>query len=117
MRQQLSQPSSFRTREIVFVMTGAFGITGGIAVLNRNIILALLELVQERNISLKIISYLENAQDKPTFLPNWVAFQSLENNKLALVTHLNLAARTRPLFIFDHVTLALPILPLAWLGW
>lgn len=97
-------------------MTGASGIPGGIANFNLNKLHALVSLAQERRIELTVLSFLENNTDRPDFLPDWVNFKAFEGNKLKLSFNLLRYAIKKPLFCFDHVTLALPLLPLVVTG-
>jgi phosphatidyl-myo-inositol dimannoside synthase len=97
-------------------MTGACAVPGGIAALNLNILHALVELSEERQFAIGVFSYAEEDRDRPEFLPGGVQFRGFRNNKRRFVTALFKAACTRPVMGFDHVTLALPILPFAATG-
>lgn len=101
---------------LVFTMTGALRVPGGIATLNLNILLALSKLAVETQSALVVLSYLESADARPPFLADQVRFHGLRGSKLRLLGILLREAWGRPLLIFDHVTLALPVLPLAVLG-
>ena len=105
-----------RKPALCFAMTGAQGLCGGIASANLNVLHALIELAQEQAVELTVLSYLENADDCPDFVPPWVRFQTFQGHKRRFVTRLLRAAVRRPLLCFDHVTLALPVLPLATAG-
>lgn len=96
---------------IVFVMTGACGVPGGIAAHNRQILRALSRLAEQRNLGLSILSFLESDNDRPPFLPDAAEFRGFRGSKLRLSLALFARAVARPFFIFDHVTLALPLLP------
>lgn len=106
-----------RTRHLYFVQTGATGVTGGIAALNLNVLHALVDLPEECAIKLHVLSYMERDEDRPDFLPPRVEFVGYRKNKGALATRLVRASLRRPVFLFDHVTLALPVLPFAATGW
>jgi glycosyltransferase involved in cell wall biosynthesis len=94
-------------------MTGARALCGGIAGANLNVLHALVELAQEKGAGLTVFSFLEKGSDRPDFLPPWVEFRAFGGNRFLLSVNLLRAAVGRPLFGFDHVTLAIPILPLA----
>jgi phosphatidylinositol alpha-1,6-mannosyltransferase len=93
-------------------MTGAYGLCGGIATANRNVLQALFEISQERNQPLSILSLLEQPADRPP-LPEHVSFRAFSGSKSRFALALLRACARRPLICFDHVTLALPVLPLA----
>ena len=101
---------------LLFVMTGAEAVSGGIATLNLNILHVLGELAEERNLALRVFSYFEQDLDRPEFLPSRVKFRGFRGNRRALVGALLRAAGSRPIMVFDHVTIALPVLPLAAIG-
>lgn len=101
---------------LVFAMTGCRALAGGIAGANANALLALSALALERRSHLAVLSYLEADQDRPDFLPPEVAFLGFRGEKLRFVRAVLSLAVRRPLFCFDHVTLAPPLLPFAALG-
>lgn len=105
-----------RKADFVFAMTGARGLTGGIAVANLNILHALIELAGERGGGLTVLSFLEGPHDRPEFLPRWVGFEVFGANRWRFGARLLRAAVGRPAFCFDHVRLAVPLLPLAAAG-
>lgn len=105
-----------RWAQVLFAMTGARALCGGIAGANLNVLHALVELAQEKGARLTVFSFLEKESDRPEFLPGWVDFRAFEGSRSRFAAHLLLAARGRPVFCFDHVRLALPLLPLAALG-
>jgi phosphatidylinositol alpha-1,6-mannosyltransferase len=108
--------SKLRHQSLIFVMTGAYGISGGIATVNKNILYALLDLTQNHpSCSLKVLSFLESSQHRPSYLPNSVIFKGFSGNKSLLSLELLRDIFSNSLFIFDHVTLALPLLPFATL--
>jgi glycosyltransferase involved in cell wall biosynthesis len=102
--------------ELLFAMTGARGLCGGIAGANLNVLPALIELAEERAATLTVLSFLERESDRPDFVPEGVSFKGVEGNKVRYVLDLLSAARRRAILCFDHVTLALPVLPLAAAG-
>ena len=101
-----------QNKSLIFIMTGAYGISGGIATVNKNILHALLTLIENQTISsLKILSFLESSQYRPSYLPELVTFKGFSGDKFLFTLALLNNISTNSLFIFDHVTLALPILP------
>jgi phosphatidylinositol alpha-1,6-mannosyltransferase len=97
-------------------MTGASSLCGGIHTANLNVLHALVELADEIEGELRVLSYLEREEARPQFLPKRHDFRAFEGNKFSFVLNLISEARKRPIICFDHVTLALPILPLAASG-
>src|SRR5438046_386386 len=93
-------------------MTGAFATAGGIAVENRHVLRVLTHLLHERRIELTILSFLEADSDRPLFLPRSVTFRGFGGNKLRLSFALLLQSIRRPRFVFDHVSLVKPLVPL-----
>ena len=110
--------SSQETRKsrFLFAMTGAGRQSGGIATANLNILHALVELAGQSKAGLAVFSFSEKEGDRPDFLPAWVNFKPCRGNKLSYSLHLLRAAVRKPIFFFDHVSLALPLLPLAFTG-
>lgn len=102
--------------ELLFAMTGARGLCGGIASANLNVLHALIQLAQERGAGLTVFSFLEKESDRVDFLPQWVGFRAFQGNRSLFSVNLLRAARGRPVFCFDHVRLAFPLLPLAAAG-
>src|SRR5262249_7316426 len=101
---------------LVFGMTGAYGLCGGIATANKNILHALVRLTERRGCALQVLSPLEQDSDRPEVLPPQVDFRGCEGDKVAFSWELLRSAVSRPTMCFDHVTLALPVLPLAAAG-
>jgi phosphatidylinositol alpha-1,6-mannosyltransferase len=97
-------------------MTGAYATGGGIAVENRHVLRVLTHLLHEQRFELTILSFLEADSDRPLFLPRSVTFRGFRGNKLRLSFGLLRQSIRRPKFIFDHVTLAKPLVPLIALG-
>lgn len=104
------------SRDLLFAMTGAQNLFGGIATSNLNVLRALIELAEERDCRLTVYSFLENDSDRPCFAPAWMRFKGFDGSKFRFVWKLLSVAAMRPTFVFDHVTLALPLLPLAAAG-
>jgi phosphatidylinositol alpha-1,6-mannosyltransferase len=97
-------------------MTGAYGLCGGIAAANKNILHALVRLAERRRYRLRVISLLESESDRPKCLPGDVAFHGCNGRKREFSLALLRSSAGRPTICFDHVTLALPVLPLAATG-
>lgn len=104
------------SRHLFFAMTGAQALTGGIARSNFNVLGALIELAAETNSRLTILSFLEKNSDRPVFAPAWVHFKGFDGKKGRFAWELLSGAMRRSILVFDHVTLALPVLPLAAAG-
>jgi phosphatidyl-myo-inositol dimannoside synthase len=107
---------SMRQSEILFAMTGACGLYGGIASNNLNVLQALTTIARDQAWPLTVFSYLEPTGARPDFLPSWVEFRGFQGHKRRFGAQLLGAVVRRPLLCFDHVTLALPVLPLAAAG-
>jgi phosphatidylinositol alpha-1,6-mannosyltransferase len=101
---------------LVFGMTGAYGVCGGIATANKNILHALVRLTERRGCQFNVVSLLERDCDRPAFLPPRVGFRGCRGDKVAFSLTLLRSAASRPTMCFDHVSLALPVLPLAATG-
>jgi len=97
-------------------MTGACATTGGIAVENRHILHVLTQLVGGGRFQITVLSFLENHRDRAPFLPHSVTFRGFAGNKVRFALALLRQVISRPLFIFDHVALAKPLLPFVALG-
>jgi glycosyltransferase involved in cell wall biosynthesis len=103
-------------QSIVFGMTGACATPGGIATANLNVLHALVDLSKTTGARLSILSYLEQASDRPPFMPVSVEFKAFAGSKSRFTLDLLSRVRHRPLFVFDHVTLSAPMLPLSVTG-
>jgi glycosyltransferase involved in cell wall biosynthesis len=101
---------------LVFAMTGATGVTGGIAAVSTAILTALASMVAAGQTSLTVLSLLEDESARPAFLPRNVVFRAFRGRRPRFAAALLGAVARRPVFVFDHVTLALPILPFAASG-
>jgi glycosyltransferase involved in cell wall biosynthesis len=112
----LGGTAALRNADLVFGMTGALGLPGGIASANLNLLMALQDLAQTRQRRLRVFSYLERDDSRPDFLEPRVSFTGLGGSKTRYARVILGQAWRRPLFIFDHVGLALPTMPLARTG-
>jgi glycosyltransferase involved in cell wall biosynthesis len=101
---------------VTVVVTGTNGISGGIATLNLNILLAVQELTEGQNQKVTVLSYLDQPRDRPDFLENEISFKGYDENKTAFVVGLLKEGLSGGNFFFDHVTLAAPILPIQLFG-
>lgn len=102
-----------RRNHIVFAMTGAERVPGGIAALNLNVIPALDRLAVQKDRVLQVFSLLEADADRPSTLPDRAEFRGFAGSKKDFGMALQKAALHASLVTFDHVALALPLLPLA----
>jgi len=110
------QTSTMRSPAIVFAMTGAAGLHGGIAVVNLNIIIALVAIARAHNVLLTVLAYHEKDDDRPASLPDGVEYRAFRSNRYAMAMDLWRRSSDKPLFVFDHVNVARALLPLALLG-
>jgi glycosyltransferase involved in cell wall biosynthesis len=106
-----------RRRKIIFVMTGAAGIDGGIAAVNLNVLHVLEKLSRDqKGWSLSVMSLHESQDDRPSFLPEDAKFRAYKGDRLSLAGRLLQEGLRGAVSVFDHVTLALPVLPLVAMG-
>src|SRR5437867_2231527 len=101
-----------RRKQLVYAMTGAKSVPGGIAKANFNIIGALADVMHEKRGKLMVFSLLECDQDRPRSLPDSAIFKSFQGKQKAFALNLLRNASRNTLFCFDHVSLSLPLLPL-----
>lgn len=101
---------------IVFGMTGAHGISGGIASLNRNILLALESLALERGLKLYIVSLHDTPSDIPSDAGAHIFYTACSGDKKRFSAALMCYSFRARLTLVDHVRLALPLLPFSYLG-
>ena len=104
------------SRRIVFAMTSAAGMTGGVATANLNVLHALVATAGSRGLALEVISFQEDEQARPSFLPREAIFRACRGRRSLFVGRVLLALLNRPLLVFDHVRLALVALPFARMG-
>ena len=102
--------------ELVFGMTGAVGLPGGIASANLNLLMALQELAEARQKNFRVFSYLERDDSRPAFLAPRFEFKGMDGSKPRYAAGVLSQSWKRPLYVFDHVGLALPMLALARSG-
>jgi phosphatidylinositol alpha-1,6-mannosyltransferase len=101
---------------VVFVMTGATATYGGIAAANLNTLHALLKLTSDRDLGLQIFCLNETDTDRPRFLPPEIIFRAFSGDKIRFSLALMRSFSRDTLYVFDHVRLALPLLPFLALG-
>ena len=101
---------------LVFAMTGAYGLEGGIASANRNVLRAFAEVAQLRERPLRVLSLLEGEEDRPASLSPSVVYEASKGDRRRFAQRLLVTLRAGGLAGFDHVTLALPVLPAASVG-
>lgn len=109
-----SKPKS--KTHLIFAMTGSQAVPGGIARANLNVMGALSDLINETGGRLTILSLLESVDDRPEFLPSGVQFKAFQGNQKLFAANLLRHVSRNTLFCFDHVSLSLPLLPLAAAG-
>jgi phosphatidylinositol alpha-1,6-mannosyltransferase len=95
-------------------MTGALGLPGGIAASNLNVMHALGDLAVGEGIGWTVLSLLEEERHRPPFLAPDTGYRAYEGNRVAFASALLAHAVRRPLFVFDWIGLARPLLPLAF---
>lgn len=95
-------------------MTGAQGLEGGIANTNLNVLRTLVNISKERKLELEVLSFCETENDRPGFLPSEISFRAFWGRKLQFAFNLLKESAPGKIFIFDHVSLALPLLPLSF---
>jgi phosphatidyl-myo-inositol dimannoside synthase len=104
-------------RHIVYAMTGAEGVCGGIATANKNSLRAVISVAKEHGYRLSVVSLHESASARPSYLPSEFTFYGCSGYKVKFAAKIVGLGLLRACFIFDHVTLALPVFPLVMLGW
>lgn len=97
-------------------MTGAEGLSGGIAKANLNVLHALVKFCKAQGLRFVVLSLLEKECHRPLFLKEEVVFKSFDGNKWAFTKSLLSTISCNSVICFDHVGLALPLLPLAFTG-
>lgn len=103
--------------QLVFVMTASAERGGGIAAVNRMTIPALVEFAAERDIRLAILSMQGSDRDRPADLPEPHLFRAFEDRRHRFALAQLASWRcSRPLFLFERVGLAIPLMPLAVAG-
>ncbi len=108
--------STSRAPVIIFAMTGAAGTTGGIASSNLNVLHALSALSQQSGRKLVVLSLLEGDHDRPDFLADDIAFVGFLGNRWKYAIRLATLFRRNSFYVFDHVRLGLPLIPMAFFG-
>lgn len=98
-------------------MTGAESLQGGIATANKNSLRATIKVAVALDRRLIVVSLLEPQKARPHYLPANAEFVGCDRSKLIFSRKLLIAALKGSWFIFDHVTLALPVLFFAAIGW
>jgi len=105
-----------RASLIVFAMTGATGITGGIATANLNVLYVLESLSRRSGRKLIVLSLHEDDSDRPDFLNDEVVFLGCRGRKSIYAFRLMTFFRPGGFYCFDHVRLGLPMIPMVALG-
>jgi len=99
--------------DLVFAMTGAVGLPGGIAASNLNVLHALQEVASTEGRSLTVLSLLEEPRHRPAFLAPSTSYRAYQRRRAPFAAALLAHASRRPLLVFDWIGLARPVLPLA----
>ena len=98
-------------KRLVFAITGATQIPGGVSGVNLNILHALTEISSESNLAVKIMSLNEDDAARPEFVPNTFIFKGYRGNKFRFAADLVKEITRNPLYLFDYVRLTSPIIP------
>lgn len=98
---------------IALAVAGIGAIPGGIATASRNVAEALIAARGASNV--EVLSLLD--RDRPDWLAPDVTFLGFAGSRPRMALALAAAATRRRSLVFDHVTLAVPVLPFAWSGW
>lgn len=101
---------------LLFGMTGAYGVPGGIATANRNTLRALLQLSETSSLPLVVLSLHEGEEARPAFLPDGVRFRGFRGQRASFSLALAAGSLRARLVCLDHVTLGRPLLPLVRWG-
>lgn len=104
-------------QRLIYAMTGAEGICGGIATANRNALRAVVRVAKERDCRLAVVSLHESNSARPNYLPADVAFYGCGSSKIRFAARVGWFSLLGALIIVDHVTLVLPALPMAMFRW
>ena len=88
---------------------------GGIAAVNRMLLPALVEIARERALRLAVLSLQGTPTDRPAELLDQHIYQGFGGSRRALALALLRWSRVRPVFFFERVGLALPLLPLVFM--
>jgi phosphatidylinositol alpha-1,6-mannosyltransferase len=105
-----------RDAVIVFAMTGAAGTSGGIASSNLNVLRVLESLSNRAGRRLVVLSLHESERDRPDFLGDGTDFIGFQGGRWAYSVRLITLFRRGRFYLFDHVRLGLPLVPMASFG-
>ena len=97
-------------------MTGATGLSGGIARANLNVLHALADVAEAGGLALHVISLHEDDRHRPSMLPSGTIFLGCRGNKLLYALRVWRSLGRDTLYVFDHVRLAMPALPMMLAG-
>ena len=100
----------------MFAMTGATGTAGGISTSNLNVLHALNALSYQSRRRLVVLSLHEYDHDRPDFLDGEATFIGFRGSKWRYAIRLMMLFRRNGFYVFDHVRLGLPLVPMALLG-
>lgn len=97
-------------KKVCVAITG-LNLPGGISALNLNVVLAMQEIAQKQGAQVEVLSYLDAGQGKPKVLARQTKFRAFGGSRIKFSVALTRKLLKADLIFFDHVTLALPILP------
>lgn len=101
---------------IVLAMTGAAATPGGIASSNLNVLQTLSALSKRSGRRLVVLSLHEHDSDRPEFLDEQSMFVGFRGSKWAYALRLISSFRRTGFYVFDHVRLGLPLVPMIFFG-
>lgn len=108
--------TGIRTAPLVFGMTGAVGLPGGIARSNLNVLCAMVDISRDTGRSLHVVSLHEEPVHRPGILPENASFTGCRGQKWHYARSLWCLGHSETFYLFDHVHLAMPMLPHMLLG-
>lgn len=112
----MPESSASRKGGITLGITGTERIVGGIASNNRNMIMALARLARASGLKLTVVSLWDEGTQRPGALPPDARYIPCAGSKLRFAFRILAASTSSAIIVFDHVGLAFPLLPLAYLG-
>lgn len=104
-------------RRLIYAMTGAEGVCGGIATANKNALRGIVRVAKDRDCQLVVVSLHELGNARPHYLPADAAFYGCGSSKIRFAARVGWFSLLGAFIVVDHVTLVLPALPMALLRW
>jgi phosphatidyl-myo-inositol dimannoside synthase len=102
-----------RSPRLVFALSGAAAVPGGISSVNLSILEVLPRVAEQRGLELSVLSLLESDSDRPASLPPSTRFRGFRGSKSRFSTALLTSVSPGSFWFFDQVGLAGPLLPFA----